>query len=199
MRIRTNEAGRPEIELRLFGEVAADVKTTPDRVVLGRPGTPLAGTVEKRVPPKATVVVLEEVPTAPSVQQIETLMLRNQKTTSPQLAKPVALPAGAGLGQTAELNQDSEKPLPVLDTGRPSKTYAMVINNASYSKETLNNCPKRCLLLGLDAFGQKKPRSCEVSRPISKTARLDSCLPPDAHHSSRSGCLSSARRLLCSL
>jgi hypothetical protein len=46
VRIRTNEAGRPEIELRLFGEVAADVKTTPDRVVLGRPGTPLAGTVD---------------------------------------------------------------------------------------------------------------------------------------------------------
>jgi|GEM_PF-6609692 hypothetical protein len=132
---------------------------------------PLAGTVEKRVPPKATVVVLEEVPTAPSVQQIETLMLRNQKTTSPQLAKPVALPAGAGLGQTAELNQDSEKPLPVLDTGRPSKTYAMVINNASYSKETLNNCPKRCLLLGLDAFGQ--PIKAIISGPVYAEALLN--------------------------
>ncbi len=46
VRVRTNEGGRPEIELRLFGEVATDVKVTPDRVVLGRPGTPMAGSVE---------------------------------------------------------------------------------------------------------------------------------------------------------
>lgn len=46
VRVRTNEPGRPEIELRLHGEVATDVKATPDRLMLGRPGTPLSGSVD---------------------------------------------------------------------------------------------------------------------------------------------------------
>ncbi|MBU6283855.1 DUF1573 domain-containing protein [bacterium] len=56
VRIRTNEGGRPEVELRFQGQVASDVKVTPDRVVLGRPGTPLSGSVEvEMLDPAASV------------------------------------------------------------------------------------------------------------------------------------------------
>ncbi|MFM7143222.1 MAG: DUF1573 domain-containing protein [Alphaproteobacteria bacterium] len=56
VRVRTNEPGRPEIELRLVGEVAADVKATPDHVVLGRPGAPLSGSVDVVVLDRSVIV-----------------------------------------------------------------------------------------------------------------------------------------------
>lgn len=70
---------------------------------------------------------------------------QNQKM-QPTLAMAAPVPAPA---EVPAVSAPSETPKAEM----PKASAALSINNASYSKNKLEACKKRCLLLGLDAFG----------------------------------------------
>ena len=91
VRIRTNEPGRPEIEFRLFGDVATDILAKPQRIVLGRAGQPTFGSVE--------VIVLDRNATVTAVKsQYGQLELHSAPLPAPARGvKIVVTPRGTGL------------------------------------------------------------------------------------------------------
>ncbi len=100
--------------------------------------------------------------TEPSVGSVSTparglLTSTKAPETAPKPGQLVALSAKTSPSPTVSLKSGllttMNVPEAKSDSAAAPKVVAMVVNNASYNKNSLSTCQKRCLLMGLDAFG----------------------------------------------
>lgn len=113
----------------------------------------------------------KEGPGAPKKDEPNTISTPAKVVVAPSSKpQPAVVPESFAKSQPAQLVTLSAKsPAPQAKLGmltavssaetgskaaeQTQKVVAMVVNNASYNRASLANCQKRCLLLGLDAFG----------------------------------------------
>lgn len=109
---------------------------------------PTAESKSVSTPATVTVVAVKtEAATAPvsSAQAVQSRLL--SLSAKPSVANA---PASPKPGLLTAMNAPEAKSKPAEGE---AKVVAMVVNNASYNKASLSACQKRCLLMGVDAFG----------------------------------------------
>ncbi len=115
--------------------------------------------------------ILEELPEGPSAIEIQNLtaayLAKNAGASSekdgdaktvavaynPPVPAKVAVNAPVPAVEAAAPQVEAQPADTVTATEEVKAPSALSINNASYTKNNLENCIKRCVLLGLDAFG----------------------------------------------
>ncbi|MCX6130902.1 MAG: hypothetical protein NTX25_17820 [Proteobacteria bacterium] len=137
----------------------ADIKAAPK---------PAPVTTEKLVtarpkPPSAKVNqgenTLEEIPSSKREAQAAEKVLNSKTNTktagknSNSLIRQVSLPPSGVAAINRKQPQAKALTIYTADPNSEGKTYSMTINNASFSKDNLNNCSKRCSLHVTDALG----------------------------------------------